>query len=820
IVETHGIQRGLSVNSHLRTSLKKMLDNEEITQVSGSGANGFFKIKSSKKSNTQKSSNTRGRSSSKNSTRKRSSSQGGGYSNNRSQQKSPSKNRSATKGRSAGRKSGGATNSKSKSVKRFPSSSVRQGSMPGRHPVRSKISDVDTGIDLPSIVVLGEQSSGKSSVLEALSGINLPRGGQHMTTKCPLEIRMRKADDWHASLESKNRIIQDNIQNHHDVGHYIQCEQDRVTHGRDQVSKQVLSLNVQAPWLPNLTLIDLPGIIQIASTNQDKSSVQIIEELIAEYLNKPSTIILAIIQSNNDIETSAAIKFAKVYDPDGERTIGILTKVDLVDRGAEDKLLEVFHNKRIPLKHGYHMVKCRTQEDIDKNVELDEALRREEQFFIKSSKFQSIPAERRGCPALARLLTKELIRNIKHSLPRLTECLNTKIKNIEQQFQYYGIDDYNLLTTELRTQHITELLFTSMQKFRAELHKVEEGAQINNPLYHFIHEMNDNFYNKMHETKIEGANLIRFIKEAMYACQGPEPSDYILFRVTKTVCLNYIKDIRQPMEKYLSAMIEKTNQVISNIIEKFFYLRPNLLQRMYNIHEEIEKKLKSDCYNELELLLEMEETFVYADNHIYRDTLQQMKQSIRTRDSLTSISRTVYPTPTVATTSMSTLKRQIDEEDDESPPPPVKILRTNASQPSSSRSGLSAYTRPHTDFVSSTIGIPMISSSNHSILHHHSPDLSEEILEYKIRILATCDVICKRIVLSYPQRCEWLIVRKQFQQLDLRSSILNNTSLENLDFLMAGDPETEKKREELIHKRTIYKEAVKDLQKLEQNQRT
>ncbi|CAF1378870.1 unnamed protein product [Didymodactylos carnosus] len=553
--------------------------------------------------------------------------------------------------------------------------------------IRSKISDVDTTIDLPSIVVLGEQSSGKSSVLEALSGINLPRGGQHMTTKCPLEIRMRKANNWHASLESKNKLIKDNISNHHDIGHYIQSEQDRITQGRDQISKQVLSLNVQAPWLPNLTLIDLPGIIQIASTNQDKSSVQIIEELIAEYLNKPSTIILAIIQSNNDIETSAAVKFAKMYDAEGERTIGILTKVDLVDRGAEDRLLDVFNNKRIPLKHGYHMVKCRTQEDIDNNIELSEALRKEEQFFVKSSKFQSIPSERRGCPALARLLTKELVHNIKHSIPRLTECLRLKIQDIEQQFHNHGIDDYNLLTTELRTKHITELLFTSMQKFRTELHKVEEGAQINNPLYHLIHEMNDDFYNKMHQAKIEETNLISLIKEAMYACQGPEPSDYILFRVTKTVCLNYIKNIRQPMEKYLGTMIEKTNHVISNIIEKFFYLRPNLLQRMYNLHDELEKKLKIDCYTELELLLEMEEAFVYADNHIYRGTLQQMKQDIRIKDPLTTNARTVYsalPSTTV-TTSASSLKRQNDGTNDESPSA-AKILRTNANQSSVPRS--------------------------------------------------------------------------------------------------------------------------------------
>lgn len=141
-----------------------------------------------------------------------------------------------------------------------------------------------------------------------------------MTTKCPLELRMRRSLTWHASLECSGRLIQDNIANIQDIGQYINQEQNRLTHNRDQISKQVLLLNIQAPNLPNLTLIDLPGIIQVTSRQQDSATVDVIHELIKEYLSKPSTIILAIIQACNDIETSAAIKNAKIFDPEGERT--------------------------------------------------------------------------------------------------------------------------------------------------------------------------------------------------------------------------------------------------------------------------------------------------------------------------------------------------------------------------------------------------------------------------------------------------------------------------------------------------------------------
>lgn len=141
-----------------------------------------------------------------------------------------------------------------------------------------------------------------------------------MTTKCPLELRMRRSTIWYASLECPGRSKRDNIPNVQEISQYINEAQNYLTNGRDQISKQVLVLNVQAPWLPNLTLIDLPGIIQVTSKQQDSASVNMIEELVGDYLVKRTTIILAIIQACNDIETSAAIKYAKMYDREGERT--------------------------------------------------------------------------------------------------------------------------------------------------------------------------------------------------------------------------------------------------------------------------------------------------------------------------------------------------------------------------------------------------------------------------------------------------------------------------------------------------------------------
>ncbi|CAF1531167.1 unnamed protein product [Rotaria sordida] len=123
-------------------------------------------------------------------------------------------------------------------------------------------------------------------------------------------------------------------------------------------------------------------------------------------------------------------------------------------------------------------------------------------------------------------------------------------------------------------------------------------------------------------------------------------------------------------------------------------------------------------------------------------------------------------------------------------------------------------TRPSSEYVSSSR--PTISPATTNVVNDNLID--EEIIEYKIRVLTMQDIICQRIILAFPQRIEYQLVRKQFSQLDLQSSMLSSTSLEKLDYLMAHHPETERRQNDLINKRKIYDETIKELQNLEQHQ--
>ena len=104
--------------------------------------------------------------------------------------------------------------------------------------------------------------------------------------------------------------------------------------------------------------------------------------MIKEYISETNTIILAVIPANNDVANAPALKLARDVDPDGNRTIGVLTKLDLMDEGTN--ALDVFEGKVYPLKRGYIGVVSRSQKDIDDRKSIGQALVYEKEWFRNS----------------------------------------------------------------------------------------------------------------------------------------------------------------------------------------------------------------------------------------------------------------------------------------------------------------------------------------------------------------------------------------------------------------------------------------------------
>lgn len=303
----------------------------------------------------------------------------------------------------------------------------------------------DNGFQIPQIAVIGDQSSGKSSLLEAMSGIPFPRG-LGLVTRCPTCISMlRTTDDceWHAELTVKqdpnSRLPADidglgTVYNVSDLASRIsQITEQLVKDSTHGFSFDIIHVRVTGPDVVDLTIIDLPGIIRTTTAGQNQGVISQVDRLLDHFMKQSRTIILAVIPANQDIATVDVLERASVVDPMGSRTIGVLTKVDLVDQGAEHEILSVVQNYRKPLSLGYVMVKCRNQAQLSAGLSLDEAQRLEEEYFDTHPVWSSKVAKTlKGVKSLSKKLSKVLLFHAQESLPVIKGELLQKLHTVEQ----------------------------------------------------------------------------------------------------------------------------------------------------------------------------------------------------------------------------------------------------------------------------------------------------------------------------------------------------------------------------------------------------
>ncbi|KAH1208018.1 Dynamin-related protein 3A [Glycine soja] len=292
-------------------------------------------------------------------------------------------------------------------------------------------------IDLPQVAVVGSQSSGKSSVLEALVGRDfLPRGND-ICTRRPLVLQLvqtkRKPDndEYGEFLHLPGRKFHD----FSEIRREIQAETDREAGGNKGVSDKQIRLKIFSPNVLDITLVDLPGITKVPVGDQPSDIEARIRTMIMSYIKTPTCLILAVTPANSDLANSDALQMAGIADPDGNRTIGVITKLDIMDRGTDARNLLL--GKVIPLRLGYVGVVNRSQEDIQINRSIKDALVAEENFFRNRPVYNGL-ADSCGVPQLAKKLNQILAQHIKAVLPGLRARISTSLVAVAKEHASYG----------------------------------------------------------------------------------------------------------------------------------------------------------------------------------------------------------------------------------------------------------------------------------------------------------------------------------------------------------------------------------------------
>lgn len=233
--------------------------------------------------------------------------------------------------------------------------------------------NVDEYIDLPMIAVMGDTSSGKSSLLSNISLIELP-SNDNLTTRCPIMLKMHHAISRSAcvkviwkdkpdcpGVEFTERRIEE--ENWNSITSAIADAQAHIIlKSGKEVARDIVSVDVRAPHCENLTLVDLPGIVRTAGKDESATIADEIQGLMNDYLSNPRCVILAVQSSNVDFHNSQILADAKKVDPETRRTIPVLTKPDLIDDGGEAGVKELLLGlKTDSFDLGFHMCKGNVQ---------------------------------------------------------------------------------------------------------------------------------------------------------------------------------------------------------------------------------------------------------------------------------------------------------------------------------------------------------------------------------------------------------------------------------------------------------------------------
>ncbi|XP_069386412.1 dynamin-2 isoform X1 [Paralichthys olivaceus] len=337
-------------------------------------------------------------------------------------------------------------------------------------PLINKLQDAFSSIgqscnlDLPQIAVVGGQSAGKSSVLENFVGRDFLPRGSGIVTRRPLILQLVNSKAEYAEfLHCKGRKFVD----FDEVRQEIEAETDRLTGSNKGISPIPINLRVYSPNVLNLTLIDLPGMTKVAVGDQPQDIEHQIRDMLLQFITKESCLILAVTPANSDLANSDALKIAKEVDPQGLRTIGVITKLDLMDEGTDAQ--DILENKLLPLRRGYIGVVNRSQKDIDGKKDIRAALAAERKFFLSHPAYRHI-AERMGTPHLQKTLNQQLTNHIRDTLPGLRSKLQSQLLSLEKE-----VEEYKNFRPDDPTRK-TKALLQMVQQFGVDFEKCIEGS--------------------------------------------------------------------------------------------------------------------------------------------------------------------------------------------------------------------------------------------------------------------------------------------------------------------------------------------------------
>ncbi|XP_024915595.1 interferon-induced GTP-binding protein Mx isoform X2 [Cynoglossus semilaevis] len=391
------------------------------------------------------------------------------------------------------------------------------------------------------------------------------------------------------------------------------------------ISENMISLEIASPDVPDLTLIDLPGITRVAVQGQPENIGDQIKRLIHKFITKQETICLVVHACNVDLATTEALKMAQEKDPDGERTLAILTKPDLVDRGTEQTVVDIVHNEVISLNKGYMIVKCRGQQEIMEKVSLNEAIEREKEFFTEHMYFCSLYDEGlASVPKLAEKLTLELVHHIEKTLPRLEEQIEEKLQQTQTELGKYGTGPPSDVAERLNffIDKVTAFTQDAISLTKGEELKCGEKLNVFSSLRREFRGLSGHLEQIGYKTYLKIRNEVEAYEDKY---RGRELPGFINYKTFEVMVKEQIKQLEEPAVKKLKDIGEAVKKVFIQLSQSSFTGFPNLQKTAKAKIEAIKQERESMAEAMLRTQFKME-MIVYSQDNTYSNSLSDRKK--------------------------------------------------------------------------------------------------------------------------------------------------------------------------------------------------
>ncbi|KAF5593680.1 vacuolar sorting 1 [Fusarium sp. NRRL 52700] len=482
---------------------------------------------------------------------------------------------------------------------------------------------VNNPIDLPQIAVVGSQSSGKSSVLENIVGRDFLPRGSGIVTRRPLVLQLinrapqsngvkaeevdttndkqANADEWGEFLHAPGQKFYDFSKIRDEISRETEAKVGR----NAGISPAPINLRIYSPNVLTLTLVDLPGLTKVPVGDQPRDIERQIREMVLKHIGKSNAIILAVTAANQDLANSDGLKLAREVDPEGQRTIGVLTKVDLMDEGTD--VIDILSNRVIPLRLGYVPVVNRGQRDIDNRKAINQALEAEKNFFENHKAYRN-KSSYCGTPYLARKLNLILMMHIKQTLPDIKARISSSLQKYTAELESLGpsmLGNSANIVLNIITEFTNEWR-TVLDGNNTELSSTElsGGARIS----FVFHELYSNGVKAIDPFDVVKDVDIRTI---LYNSSGSSPALFVGTTAFELIVKQQIKRLEDPSLKCVSLVYDELVRILSQLLAKQLYRRyPQLKEKMHGVVIAFFKKAMEPTNKLVRDLVAMESCYV------------------------------------------------------------------------------------------------------------------------------------------------------------------------------------------------------------------